>query len=68
MAKEILCSSCREKFEQFNITGTKLTDSGDEINYQLCRKCCITLATFNPKVQHRQRQDFWDVVWDNIGV
>lgn len=68
MAKQTQCSSCHEKAEQFNITGMKLTERGDELTYQLCRTCCITLATFNPKVQHRQRQDFWDTVWENIGA
>ena len=68
MAKHSRCSSCKEKSEQFNINGIKLTEKGDEVPYQLCRSCCITLATFNPKVQHRQRQDFWDVVWANIGA
>ncbi len=62
------CSSCQEASKEFNIKGTKRLPSGGEIEYQLCRTCCITLATFNPKVQHRQRQDFWDTVWNNIGA
>lgn len=68
MSKAKVCSSCQEPTKDFNIKGTKRLPDGGELDYQLCRTCCITLATFNPKVQHRQRQEFWDVVWNNIGA
>ena len=68
MRKAKVCSSCRESAKEFNIRGTKRLSDGSEIEYQLCRGCCIALATLNPKVQHRQRQDFWETVWNNIGA
>jgi hypothetical protein len=68
MSKAKICSSCQEPTMEFNIKGTKRLPDGDELDYQLCRTCCITLSTFNPKVQHRQRQDFWETVWSNIGA
>jgi len=68
MSKAKTCSSCNEPSSEFNIRGTKKQAEGADLNYQLCRACCIALATLNPKVQHRQRQDFWDIVWNNIGA
>ncbi|HEY5719054.1 MAG TPA: hypothetical protein VIX81_03185 [Gammaproteobacteria bacterium] len=68
MSKAKTCSSCKQPSKEFNIRGTKRGTDGQDVDYQLCRGCCIALSTFNPKVQHRQRQDFWDTVWSNIGA